>query len=113
MTADKNPQYGTEAGNATEDKVFLLSSIEAERYFDSDSERQCHYLCILKRLRGQMKLFKDLPKNIDYFFLRASGYVCKPLTAEKIVREMENLRNPVEWKEEGMQTKTFGKVVCM
>ena len=60
-----------------------------------------------------MKLFKDLPKNIDYFFLRASGYVCKPLTAEKIVREMENLRNPVEWKEEGMQTKTFGKVVCM
>ena len=44
VTADKNPQYGTEAGNATEDKVFLLSSIEAERYFDSDSERQCHYI---------------------------------------------------------------------
>ena len=44
----------------------------------------------------------------EAFALHASGYVCKPVTAEKIVTEMENLRNPVKWKETGIYVNTFG-----
>ncbi len=41
VTADKNPSYSTSPGNNTTDKVFLLSISEANRYFSSDSARQC------------------------------------------------------------------------
>ncbi|MDD6035308.1 MAG: DUF6273 domain-containing protein [Lachnospiraceae bacterium] len=33
-----NPEYGTEGGNDTRDKVFLLSIEEATTYFDSDPD---------------------------------------------------------------------------
>ena len=35
---EDNPEYGTEGGNDTEDKVFLLSIGEATRYFDPDPD---------------------------------------------------------------------------
>ena len=41
VSADKNPQYDTDPGNATKDKVFLLSIVEAEKYFTSDEARVC------------------------------------------------------------------------
>ena len=41
VSADKNPEYDTNPGNATQDRVFLLSIAEANRYFSSDSERKC------------------------------------------------------------------------
>ena len=42
VTADRNPKYSTtDPGNATDNKVFLLSINEVERYFSSDSERAC------------------------------------------------------------------------
>ena len=41
VSADNNPKYSTDSGNATTDKVFLLSINEAEKYFASDSTRQC------------------------------------------------------------------------
>ncbi len=41
VSADKNPDYDTDPGNATQDKVFLLSITEANEYFNSDSARQC------------------------------------------------------------------------
>lgn len=44
----------------------------------------------------------------EAFTLHASGYVYKPVTAEKIVTEMENLRTPVKWKETGIRVNTFG-----
>jgi len=31
------------------------------------------------------------------FDMHASGYLLKPITAEAVKREMDNLRNPVEW----------------
>lgn len=45
----------------------------------------------------------------EAFSIHASGYVYKPVTAAKIVNEMENLRNPVKWKDTGIFVKTFGK----
>lgn len=41
VSADKNPEYNTNPGNATQDKVFLLSITEANKYFSSDSARAC------------------------------------------------------------------------
>ncbi|MBR5995617.1 MAG: hypothetical protein IK026_03460 [Eubacteriaceae bacterium] len=41
VTADKNPEYSTSPGKNTTDKVFLLSITEANKYFNTDSARQC------------------------------------------------------------------------
>lgn len=41
VPADENPHYSTNPGNATQDKVFLLSITEANKYFSPDSARQC------------------------------------------------------------------------
>ena len=41
VSADKNPAYSTNPGNATQDQVFLLSITEVNKYFSSDSARQC------------------------------------------------------------------------
>ena len=43
ITADKNPYYEIiKQGNDTVDRVFLLSGVEAEKYFDSNIARQCY-----------------------------------------------------------------------
>lgn len=41
VSADMNPEYNTNPGNATKDKVFLLSIVETEKYFTSDEARKC------------------------------------------------------------------------
>ena len=41
ISAEDNSEFGTEAGNDTEDKIFLLSVDEAEKYFESDKDRRC------------------------------------------------------------------------
>ena len=41
VSADKNPEYRMNPGKATQDKVFLLSIVEANKYFKTDSARQC------------------------------------------------------------------------
>ncbi len=41
VTADANPEYDTPPGNDTNDKVFCLSILEAQKYFSSDESRKC------------------------------------------------------------------------
>ena len=41
ISADRNPEYDTDPGNATTDKVFLLSIDEVNKYFNSDKARAC------------------------------------------------------------------------
>lgn len=41
VSADKNPKYSTYSGKNTEDKIFLLSTKEADKYFVYDEERKC------------------------------------------------------------------------
>ena len=41
VSADENPKYSTNPGNATKDKVFLLSIVEANKYFKGDDARKC------------------------------------------------------------------------
>lgn len=40
VSADDNPYYSTNPGNATQDQVFLLSITEVNKYFSSNSARQ-------------------------------------------------------------------------
>ena len=42
VTADKNPKSSTNPGNATEDKIYLLSISEAEKYFKSNDAMKCY-----------------------------------------------------------------------
>ena len=41
VSADKNPEYDTDPGNATKDRVFLLSIVETEKYFASYLKMRC------------------------------------------------------------------------
>ena len=41
VTADQNPEYDTDPGNDTTDKVFLLSLNEVNHYFTSNEARKC------------------------------------------------------------------------
>ena len=41
VSAENNPSYSTSPGFSTTDQVFLLSITEANKYFGSDSARQC------------------------------------------------------------------------
>ena len=41
VSADKNPKHDTNPGNTTQDQIFLLSTMEVNKYFSSDSARQC------------------------------------------------------------------------
>ena len=41
VPADQNPDYSTDPGNATTDKVFLLSITEAKNYFSTDNSCMC------------------------------------------------------------------------
>lgn len=46
--------------------------------------------------------------GIDAFRLHASGYIMKPVTAEKIAEELRNLRNPVEDEKRRLKVQCFG-----
>ena len=52
VNADQNPDYDTNPGNTTQDRVFILSIDEANRYFSSDTERQCEPTAYTKGLEG-------------------------------------------------------------
>ncbi len=41
VSADENPEYSTNPGNATKDNVFLLSIVEANKFFKNDDARKC------------------------------------------------------------------------
>ena len=64
--ADKNPQYDTPPGNATTDKVFLLSIPEAKKYFKSDEDRKAAPTAYAKKQGA----------NADDDFKTAAGEAC-------------------------------------
>ena len=44
----------------------------------------------------------------DAFSLHASGYITKPLTSEKVMAEISDLRHPVENDDRGLRARAFG-----
>lgn len=41
VSADKTSNQSVDSGNATQDKLFLLSNTEVSKYFENNSDRQC------------------------------------------------------------------------
>lgn len=70
VNADTNPKFNTDPGNATVDRVFLLSISEVNRYFSSNSSRQCQgtEYCTMRK-RG----FEGLFSCPDMWWLRSPG----------------------------------------
>ena len=69
VTADKNPLYSTSPGNTTTDNVFLLSSIEVNKYFSSDTALQCWgtaYCCAQGAITNK--------NGSCWWWLRSPGY---------------------------------------
>lgn len=50
LEADRNPVFPTNPGNGTQDRVFLLSIREAQKYFPTDSVRACRQTNFAKAL---------------------------------------------------------------
>ena len=69
VTADSNPDYSTSPGNDTTDKVFLLSIIEANRYFSYDKDRQCTPTAYAKA-EG---CYANSERNTCWWWLRSPG----------------------------------------
>ena len=77
VSADKNPEYNTNPGNATTDKVFLLSINEVEKYFNSDEARKCAPTAYAK---AQGAYTSDSYKTASgaatcWWWLRSPGYL--------------------------------------
>ena len=62
-----NPEYGTEGGNATQDRIFALSIDEADQYFTSDSDRKA-YTTDCTHKRGY-----DSDDRSGWWWLRSPG----------------------------------------
>ena len=75
VSADKIPKYDTDPGNATKDKVFLLSIVEAEKYFAFDGARRCvpTEYAISNGAFALDEYFKD-GKATCRWWLRSLGY---------------------------------------
>ena len=69
VTADGNPEYSTNQGDSTQDKVFLLSIDEANKYLISFSSKQCKATDYASDL-GALKKKKN---GNCWWWLRTSG----------------------------------------
>lgn len=89
VPAYRNPDYSTDAGNTTQDKVFLLSIMEAEKYFSSNDERKCMPTAYAEE-RGVSTKNVD-GKNYCWWWLRTSGgyqsYVAGVMTGGGIAKK--------------------------
>ena len=53
VSADKNPDCSTYPGKATQDKVFLLSILEVNKYFASDAAEKCKNTAYVEKQGAQ------------------------------------------------------------
>lgn len=111
--------------------VYGFRSANAALKFVLENECDVAFLDIEMREMNGLELAKVLKMNYpginiifstgydeymkEAFGLHASGYIMKPITAQKIAEEMEYLRHPVLWQEESktsasplVRVKTFG-----
>ena len=68
LTNPDNPSRGTEGGNNTTDKVFLLSIGDTNQYFSTDSARKCTATAYVKA-QGAYEY-----NNSSYWWLRSPGH---------------------------------------
>ena len=102
VTTEKDPERDTDPGNPTEDKIFVLSAQEAEKYFPSDSERRCEPTEYAK----EQGVFADMVTGCSSWWLRSPGmvqfYSAKVFTDGEVFKSGEQVNNtfsvrPVLW----------------
>ncbi len=102
VTTDRDPDRDTDPGNPTEDKIFVLSTQEAEKYFASDYERRCEPTEYTK----DKGVFADMVTGCSSWWLRSPGmvqyYSAKVFTDGEIFASGEQVNNtfsvrPVLW----------------
>ena len=72
VTADQNPKNITRAGKNTQDRIFLLSITEAEKYLVSDSNGACQATAFAKAQGAFANASKG---NCCWWWLRTPGYL--------------------------------------
>ena len=98
VSADKNPDYSTDPGNATQDKVFLLSITEANRYFTSDKARKCvptDYAIVQGAYTSDS--YKAGGRDTCWWWLRSPGYD-QNFCAANVFCDGHVQRNSVEYE---------------
>lgn len=73
LKAVANSQYGTKAGNDTTDKVFPLSTAEAEEYLKSEMDRICVPTAYAIENGGRALLERAYGKDVCIWWLRSPG----------------------------------------
>lgn len=73
VSADKNPKYDTDPGNATTDKVFLLSITEAEKFFTTDESLKCAPTAYAEAQGGYTIYGIESGKDACWWWLRSPG----------------------------------------
>ncbi len=68
LTNNDNSEYGTNGGNSTQDKIFLLSIDEANKYFAGDSDRAAKNTAYAK----EQGAYDD--SGMGWWWLRSPGY---------------------------------------
>ncbi|MBQ6504250.1 MAG: TIR domain-containing protein [Flexilinea sp.] len=72
VSSDKNPLYSTDPGNSTNDKIFLLSINEVNRYFTSNESRQTQATAYAKAQGAYVA-----SNGNSWWWLRSSGKLSK------------------------------------
>ncbi len=72
VKAADNTKYGTEAGNDTQDKVFILSVKEAEAYFTTRDERKC-FPTEYAKAKGAFTSSGETTYGLCWWWLRTPG----------------------------------------
>lgn len=70
VQAHPNPRYRTERKAPSVDKVFLLSILEARKYFDTDADRMCRPTPFAAENAGK----NSMVRNYCWWWLRTSGF---------------------------------------
>ena len=73
VVAEDNEEYSVEAGNDTQDKIFLLSISEADKYFESDEARECKATQYAIDEGCWVNDYPDYYGNCDSWWLRSPG----------------------------------------
>ncbi|MBQ6342108.1 MAG: hypothetical protein IJI41_03175 [Anaerolineaceae bacterium] len=69
-----NPEYGTNGGNKTEDRVFLLSIEEIIKYLPTTEERSCQVTPYAKSNGATVIYQNNDPTNFTIWLLRSPGH---------------------------------------
>ena len=98
LPADKNPNFISEQGNVTKDKIFLLSIADVNKYFSSNAERMCVPTAYTRKAGAYIDAYS--PKNGEttcWWWLRSIGFNQQTASAVGIGGAAGYLGDPVNY----------------